>query len=322
MDSFFENLHNPLPDQRDEQQIKSEFDEQKIADILAQQNVSGDAAEQENNGLIKNLNGDLLQDSDVSVAILEEFRRRLPLEVNNAVSNSDCVRFLKARSQKIPAAIDMINKWWIWWNAPLIVLGGQTIKPSNILSLRDYEKQSIVNECFPFSNSVSDRDGRPVYWEKTGVISVKMPIVKQHFSLDEMIFLHVRQQEVMMRRIREANKPELTQLIVVFDLTQLVYTPDVFAFKSFHKFVQIEQKYYPERLYRMYIINAPRFFTYMWNIMKGWMDVKTVSKIKIIGKDYLPELVDLLGLENVPVEYGGVLEGVRWVGPWDAAEMV
>lgn len=313
MDTFFENLHNPLP----EQQAK-EFDEEKIANILSRQNLSDLAGEQEINGhVLKAINEGELQDSNVSVETLNAFRSRLPSELNNAVSNSDCIRFLTARSQKIPAAVDMINKWWIWWNAPLIQLGGQSIKPSNILSFKDYEKQSIVNECFPFSNNVSDREGRPVYWEKTGIISVKMPIVKQRFSLEEMIFLHVRQQEVMMRRILEVNKPELSQLIVIFDLKHLVYTPDMFAFKSFHKFVQIEQNYYPERLYRMYIINAPRFFTYMWNIIKGWMDVKTVSKIKIIGKEYLPDLIDLLGLENVPSEYGGSLEGVRWIGPWD-----
>lgn len=34
----------------------------------------------------------------------------------------------------------------------------------------------------------------------------------------------------------------------------------------------IDQKYYPETLNKLYLVNAPSAFVMVWKIVKGWLD--------------------------------------------------
>jgi len=60
-------------------------------------------------------------------------------------------------------------------------------------------------------------------------------------------------------------------------------------------------------MYKMIIVNAPRFFSLTWRIIKGWLDSRTASKIEIFSnkismKERLLELVDA---DQLPEDYGG-----------------
>ena len=87
----------------------------------------------------------------------------------------------------------------------------------------------------------------------------------------------------------------------------------------------LSQNYYPERLGRLYIINAPWGFSGIWGVVKGWLDPVTVQKIHILGSSYQKELLAQVPAENLPKEFGGTCEcagGCKLSdkGPWrDAA---
>lgn len=66
----------------------------------------------------------------------------------------------------------------------------------------------------------------------------------------------------------------------------------------------IDQDFYPETLHSMYFVNCPSIFPIIWNICKGFIDVKTQQKIKILGHDLSPMIADL-GEDCLPVEFGG-----------------
>ncbi|EGY17177.1 SEC14 cytosolic factor [Verticillium dahliae VdLs.17] len=83
----------------------------------------------------------------------------------------------------------------------------------------------------------------------------------------------------------------------------------------------ISQNYYPERLGKLYIINAPWTFSVVWSVVKGWLDPVTVNKIDILGGGYAKELLKQIPAENLPVEFGGkckCAEGCQNsnAGPW------
>jgi hypothetical protein len=73
----------------------------------------------------------------------------------------------------------------------------------------------------------------------------------------------------------------------------------------------LSQNYYPERLGRLYVINAPWGFSGVWSIIKGWLDPVTVQKIHILGSGYKKELLAQVPAENLPVEFGGTCTGRR-----------
>jgi len=87
----------------------------------------------------------------------------------------------------------------------------------------------------------------------------------------------------------------------------------------------ISQNYYPERLGRLYLINAPWGFSSVWSVVKGWLDPVTVNKIHILGSGYQSELLSQVPAENLPVQFGGkcACEGsceLSDAGPWREKE--
>jgi hypothetical protein len=89
---------------------------------------------------------------------------------------------------------------------------------------------------------------------------------------------------------------------------------------------EIMQNYYPERLGKMYIINAPWGFSNAFSIVKGFLDPVTVNKIYVLGSAYKSELLSQVPPENLPVEFGGSCncEGgceLSDQGPWQNPEL-
>lgn len=87
----------------------------------------------------------------------------------------------------------------------------------------------------------------------------------------------------------------------------------------------MSQNYYPERLGKMYLINAPWGFSGVWNAIKGWLDPVTVKKIHILGSGYQKELLEQVPKENLPKAIGGTCEcpggcQLSNAGPWQEAE--
>lgn len=83
----------------------------------------------------------------------------------------------------------------------------------------------------------------------------------------------------------------------------------------------ISQNYYPERLGRLYLINAPWGFSTVFNVVKGWLDPVTVDKIHVLGANYQTELLAQVPAENLPQIFGGTCDcpggcGFSDEGPW------
>jgi CRAL/TRIO domain len=70
----------------------------------------------------------------------------------------------------------------------------------------------------------------------------------------------------------------------------------------------VSQDYYPERLGKMYIVNAPWGFATAWSVIKKFLDPVTINKIHILGSNYKSELLAQVPEENLPKALGGACE--------------
>jgi len=70
----------------------------------------------------------------------------------------------------------------------------------------------------------------------------------------------------------------------------------------------VSQNYYPERLGRLYIINAPWGFSGVFSVVKKFLDPVTVAKIHVLGSGYEKELLSQVPKENLPKQYGGTCQ--------------
>jgi hypothetical protein len=83
----------------------------------------------------------------------------------------------------------------------------------------------------------------------------------------------------------------------------------------------LSQNYYPERLGRLYLINAPWGFSSVFSVVKSFLDPVTVQKIHVLGSGYQQELLGQVPAENLPTMFGGTCEcegGCAFsdAGPW------
>ena len=83
----------------------------------------------------------------------------------------------------------------------------------------------------------------------------------------------------------------------------------------------ISQNYYPERLGKLYVINAPWGFSSIFSFVKKFLDPVTVAKIHIYGSGYEKDLLNNVPAENLPKMFGGKCEcdgGCMFSdqGPW------
>lgn len=111
----------------------------------------------------------------------------------------------------------------------------------------------------------------------------------------------------------------------IMDLKGVTITKVPQVYSYLRQVSAISQNYYPERLGKLYIINAPWGFSTVWSVVKGWIDPVTVKKIHILGSGYQSELFKQVPQENLPVAFGGTCECPGGcensdMGPWREAE--
>lgn len=75
------------------------------------------------------------------------------------------------------------------------------------------------------------------------------------------------------------------------------------------EFASIDKEQYPETLGRLFIINTPSAFPFVWRMVKGFLDPGVTMKIQVLGNEseWKPVLFDFIGEENLSSTYGGLL---------------
>ena len=72
-----------------------------------------------------------------------------------------------------------------------------------------------------------------------------------------------------------------------------------------------DSAYYPERLGKLVVINAPSALAIAWRIISTFLDDMQRSKIKILPCDpkvWMPALLETMDISQIPMQYGGLAE--------------
>eukprot|EP00128_Syssomonas_multiformis_P017703 Colp12_sorted_trinity150504_noHs@25047 len=250
-------------------------------------------------------------------AATKELRSVLPDNINSLLEDHDVHRFLRARSWHVKEAEDMIVNWAKWRETPLP--GTESTTPANILDDPADPNEEVYKTYMPHANQGVDKHGCPIYWEKTGVISSRFHLIKQELTTDDLVNRHVRQQEIMMRRLEHQSEKAgqlIEKQVIVLDLKDLSYSLDTCAINTFRKTVHIDEANYPERLSHLFMINAPWFFTAIWKMITPLLNPVTTDKIKILGSNYLKTLQEYIDLSEIPEELGGTNKDFNWQAPY------
>ena len=94
-------------------------------------------------------------------------------------------------------------------------------------------------------------------------------------------------------------------LVTVYDLSRFTLSSLLgSSVPAIKKIIRLYSIHYPERQAKVFLINAPSFFSGLWSSIRPFLDPAVVSSISISTRNRA-ELLEYVGSENVPLEYGG-----------------
>lgn len=174
----------------------------------------------------------------------------------------------------------------------------------------DYVEKPKVFEYYPQYYHKTDKDGRPVYIEHLGKIDIRK---MQQITTDERMLenLVVEYEKLADPRLPACSRKAghlLETCCTIMDAKGVGITSVPSVYGYLQRASAISQDYYPERLGKMYIVNAPWGFAGCWNVIKRFLDPVTVDKIHILGTGYEKELLKQVPAENLPKNLGGQCE--------------
>lgn len=171
--------------------------------------------------------------------------------------------------------------------------------------------------------TISLQDGRPVYFEQMGNIDLNAmyKITTGERMLQNLVCEYEKLADPRLPACSRKAGKLLETCCSVMDLKGV----GVSKISSVYGYVKsasaLSQNYYPERLGKLYLINAPWGFSGAFNMVKSFLDPVTVEKIHILGTNYHAELLGQVPKANLPKEFGGDCEcpggcGFSDAGPW------
>jgi hypothetical protein len=249
--------------------------------------------------------------------IAQVHQLRMMLEAEGYTDRLDTLtllRFLRARKFDVNLSKQMFVECEAW---------RKEINLDELVPVWDYPEKPQIEKYYKQYYHKTDKDGRPLYIETLGGIDLTQ--MYKITTAERMITnLAVEYERVSDPRLPACSRRVgslLETCCSIMDLKGVAITrvPQVYSYVR--QASVVSQNYYPERLGKLYLINAPWGFATVWSVVKGWLDPVTVGKIQILGGGYKDELLKQVPPENLPKEFGGVCEcpgGCEHAdaGPW------
>jgi hypothetical protein len=162
----------------------------------------------------------------------------------------------------------------------------------------------LIKEHYPHYYHLKGHHGEPVFFEqppKTNLHALK----KGGIDLHNLVRHYTMVTEFQWQFI---ERDDLARSITVLDLEGMGMRDFVGECVEYVKMCsQFTGQHYPERAGHVIVVNVPRWFSMIWNVVKPMVDEVTLKKISIVrGKEQVFEaLAAKIPVENIPPEYGG-----------------
>jgi hypothetical protein len=185
-----------------------------------------------------------------------------------------------------------------------------------------------VKKIYPHTYHKTCKEGRPIYIELLN--KVNMDTLFKATTEERILKYYIKEYErTQIYRLPSCSKVVnkfIEQSIVILDMDGIGLGILTGKVKEFMKIASdLAQNYYPETLYKMFLINTSFFFSAVWTIVKGFIDEKTRNKINVEKSSYQKKLLEYIDADNLPAFLGGNckcehIEGgclYSDIGPWN-----
>lgn len=163
----------------------------------------------------------------------------------------------------------------------------------------------VMPKLIPYAYHGFDKAGRPMYIEKTGKIRVNEML--QLVTAEDVVRSHVYGMEFLRNRMEESSKKlgkPVDTLTTILDLNGLGLS-HTYALPMLQKATELDVKYYPELVSKIFVVNAPWIAPTVYEAIKRFLDESLKSKFVVLGSNFKEELLKHIDADQLPEEYGG-----------------
>mmetsp|Transcript_20398 Transcript_20398/g.24710 ORF Transcript_20398/g.24710 Transcript_20398/m.24710 type:complete len:390 (-) Transcript_20398:224-1393(-) len=251
-----------------------------------------------------------IEEPTIMISEFDEIKERLSLEeVENICMRGESVesalgRYLQARKFDIDKTEACIRKRLEWANSYVV----KCVQDGKAGCLKcDVEE---ILQFYPGAYAESpDKVGRPIWYEQTG--RVDSYALNTLTSNENFVRYHVCLMEELQDKFLEQSQVTgkyVNKTCSILDMkgfTLSMLTGE--ATEIIKMIAKTDSDYYPETMGAMFIINAPTVFSMAWSVIQGFLDPRTVSKIRVCRgeSEWKPKLLEEIGCDNMPAELGG-----------------
>jgi hypothetical protein len=173
------------------------------------------------------------------------------------------------------------------------------------------------------------QDGRPLYIEQLGKINLTAmyKITSEDRMLQNLVVEYEKVADPRLPACSRKSGHLLETSCTIMDLKGVGLSNVSSVYGYVQKASAISQNYYPERMGKLYLINAPWGFSSVFSMVKKFLDPVTVAKIHVLGSGYEKELLAQIPKENLPKQFGGSCQcqggcELSDAGPWQDSQWV
>ncbi|XP_004346777.1 hypothetical protein CAOG_05092 [Capsaspora owczarzaki ATCC 30864] len=225
---------------------------------------------------------------------LKEFKAKFAAQIAEfKLTDHDCLRYLRGRDFAVAEAGNLMLKAERW--------------------RAEYRPQEIpITDCaYWLEGQVSmhcearDRKGRPILLTRV-----------QHWSKKDTNYGAGIIMYCIERSINQLMTPgQVESFTYIFDNTNFSWlqADNGVIFTMLKMFKEV----YIERCGALIIMNAPWIFGAFWNLVKGWLDARTASKVIFLGGDYKEKIQLFVDPSQLPPDLGGTFQSnaKAWTRP-------
>nr|XP_054768191.1 SEC14-like protein 2 [Lytechinus pictus] len=153
-----------------------------------------------------------------------------------------------------------------------------------------------------------DKEGHAVYISPVGNFDPKGVLFSAKASDILKTYTHAIEFQIRNhRRFTEEKGLKHTEgSLMIFDMENLgvhhVWKPGI---DMFIKATMIAEQHYPELIYRLFIIRAPKIFPVSYSLVKPFLREDTRKKIQVLGSNWKEVLLKHIDADQLPVYWGG-----------------
>jgi hypothetical protein len=250
--------------------------------------------------------------------ILEKFRRELVDEGFYDEERHDdayLLRFLRARKFDLIKAKKMFTDCEKW---------RKEFGVENLVKTFDYAEHAEVMKYYPRYYHKADKEGRPMYIEEIGSIDIKAlyKITTPERQIQNLVVEYEKLATYRLPACSVKHNKMIETSCTILDLKGVSLRSFSSVFGYVKQASTIGQNYYPERMGKFFIINAPLLFSSVWSLVKPMLDEVTAAKIVILGPKYQKVLLEHIDADSLPSKFGGrcnCANGCHMsdAGPWN-----